>query len=124
MRRPPMPIPSWRQPARLLLLAAVALATAVGGWAADASERVIPVGARHTARIPASRARLHLVVEARGETAAAAQQAVTDPSQKVLAFLDRNHVEELQAGALILNPVHASSDPTSGASGDESRMLS
>ena len=67
---------------------------------------VLSVSGHETVRIPATRARLTVMIEGREKTSDAAQKNVAQQSTAVLEFLKRSRVDRLQAGALALNPIY------------------
>ncbi len=83
------------------------LAAATQPTAAPTPEpRIITVTGQETVRIPATLARLSILIEARKPAAADATRAVREPSHRVLELLQTESAEQIQAGALTLNPVY------------------
>lgn len=72
----------------------------------EPDRRVLGLTGQETVRIPATRARLTIVVEEEAKNAAPAQQAVSQRSNAVLDFLQRSDVDRLQAGTLSLHPIY------------------
>lgn len=96
----------------LFTLAAIALAatTASAQLAAPVdpnAPHLLTVTGQDSVRIPATLAQLSIVITAQEESAAAATAAVTTPSHTVLAYLQENQADRIQAGALTLSPVYS-----------------
>jgi uncharacterized protein YggE len=75
----------------------------------DPGRRVVTHTASETVRIPATRARLTVIVENEAKNSALAQQVVAQRSNTVRDFLQSNNVARLQAGAMTLHPIHETS---------------
>ena len=73
--------------------------------------RVLTLTGNETVRIPATRARLTIIVEHEAENPATAQQLVAKRSNTVLDFLQSSKVDRLQAGAMTLHPVYGPAAP-------------
>lgn len=78
--------------------------------------RILTVNGQETVRIPATLARLSIIIEAREKTSAEASRAVVGPSTKVLEFLKDQGADRIQAGALTLNPIYSRAKVSSMAS--------
>lgn len=102
-----------------LLVASVSLCATPAFADATSTPRVISASGNDLVRIPATLARMTVMVETQDQTAVAAQNAAAEHSRSVLAFLERSRVDRLQAGALALNPIYSSNPPRPSSHGDE-----
>lgn len=108
--------------ASALLLAATAVA--VSAETEKPAPRVLTVTGQDSVSIPATHARVSVMIESREKTAGAASSQAGSASQKVLDFLKSSNVGRLQTGGLAVNPIFTARKAISSISGHEETEIS
>ncbi|HUG11138.1 MAG TPA: SIMPL domain-containing protein [Opitutaceae bacterium] len=109
---------------RLLACALLLSTTAIAGWAEaeKADKRILTVTAQDSVSIPATHARVSVMIESRDKTASAASSKTGAASQKVLDFLKSSNAGRLQTGGLAVNPIFTPKKVISSYSGEETEI--
>lgn len=112
-------------PRRFVLIASIAAAFAAQtALAAEdkPAQRILTVTGQESVSIPATHARVTVMIESREKTADAASAATGSASQKVLGFLKSSNVDRLQTGGLAVNPVFAPRKVVSYSGAEETEI--
>lgn len=105
-----------------LLLSTTAIATCVE--CDKPAPRVLTVTGQDSVSIPATHARVSVMIESREKTAGAASSQTGAASQKVLDYLKSSNVGRLQTGGLAVNPIFTPRKVISSISGEEETEIS
>lgn len=110
-----------------ILVLALLVTTAAG--IAHAGEdkptpRTLSVTGQDSVSIPATHARVTVMIESREKTADAASSQTGAASQKVLGFLKSSNADRLQTGGLAVNPIFTPKKVISSYSGEEETEIS
>lgn len=112
-------------PKRFVLITSIAVALAAQtALAADdkPAPRILTVTGQESVSIPATHARVTVMIESREKTADAASSTTGSASQKVLEFLKSSKVDRLQTGGLAVNPVFAPRKVSSYSGAEETEI--
>jgi len=113
---------------RIVSISVLALALATVSARADdnakPAQRVLTVTAQDSVSIPATHARVSVMIESRDKTAGAASSQTGAASQKVLDYLKASNVGRLQTGGLAVNPIFTPRKVISSYSGEEETEVS
>jgi len=106
------------------ILFSAAIAAAVSAETEKPAPRVLTVTGQESVSIPATHARVTVMIESREKTANAASSQTGSASQKVLDFLKSSNVGRLQTGGLAVNPIFTPRKVISSISGEEETEIS
>ncbi|HEY5552509.1 MAG TPA: SIMPL domain-containing protein [Opitutaceae bacterium] len=111
---------------RLLACALLLSATAIAAWAENEKpeKRILTVTGQDSVSIPATHARVSVMIESRDKTASAASSQTGAASQKVLDSLKKSNVGRLQTGGLAVNPIFSPKKVISSYAGPEETEIS
>lgn len=88
------------------------------------AQRTLTVTGQESVSIPATHARVTVMIESRDKTADIASSKIGAASQKVLDFLKSSNVARLQTGGLAVNPIFAPKKVLSSYTGNEETEVS
>jgi uncharacterized protein YggE len=111
---------------RILTYALLIVAVPAAACAADEKpeKRILTVTSQENVAIPATHARVSVMIESRDKTASAASSHTGAASKKVLDFLKSSNAGRLQTGGLAVNPIFTPKKVVSSYSGEEETEIS
>lgn len=109
---------------RILACALLLAATAACAETQKPEKRILTVTGQDSVSIPATHARVSVMIESREKTAGAASSQTGTASQKVLDYLKSANVDRLQTGGLAVNPIFTPRKVISSISGEEETEIS
>jgi uncharacterized protein YggE len=111
---------------RILACALLTVTVPAAAYAADErpEKRILTVTAQDSISIPATHARVSVMIESRDKTASAASSQTGAASKKVLDYLKSANAGRLQTGGLAVNPIFTPRKVISSYSGQEETEIS
>jgi uncharacterized protein YggE len=111
---------------RILTCALLTVTVPAAACAADEKpeKRILTVTAQDSISIPATHARVSVMIESRDKTASAASSQTGAASKKVLDYLKSANAGRLQTGGLAVNPIFTPRKVISSNSGQEETEIS